>query len=203
MRGGFSLWLDRVSEARVRSLVRRTSVLSNTRQGCSRHETNLPAEPNSSKTGSWLPRADADSGWPGDHQTPPSKRAEALSCLRTLEIEMNRGAARLRRTDRLRKSKDFRRISRQGLRMSSAHFVVIIGQHQCDDGGTGPTLGITVSRKVGAAVERNRLKRCIREWFRQDRSVLPRRAALVVIARPGAAGLDVVDVQRELGDLFR
>ncbi len=202
-RGGFSLWLDRVSETRVRWLVDQTSVLGETKQGCSRHETNLSAEPHSSKTWPWFPRADADSKWSGDHQAPPCKRAEAVGYLRTLEVEMSRGAARLRRTDRLRKSRDFQRISRQGMRMTSAHFAAIVGRHHCDDGGTDPTLGITVSRKVGAAVERNRLKRCIREWFRQHRSVLPRGAALVVIARRGAADLDTAGVRQELGDLFR
>ena len=87
--------------------------------------------------------------------------------------------------------------------MSSAHFVAIVGRRCHENGGAGPALGITVSRKVGAAVERNRLKRCIREWFRQDRSVLPTGAALVVIARRGAADLDAAGVRREMGDLFR
>jgi ribonuclease P protein component len=87
--------------------------------------------------------------------------------------------------------------------MSSAHFVAIVGHRRHDNGGVGPALGVTVSRKVGAAVARNRVKRCIREWFRQDRSVLPTDAALVVIARRGAADLDGAGVRRELGDLFR
>jgi ribonuclease P protein component len=47
-------------------------------------------------------------------------------------------------------------------------------------------LGITVSRKVGNAVVRNRFKRRTREWFRSQRSLLNPEIDLVVIARrPG------------------
>lgn len=68
--------------------------------------------------------------------------------------------------------------------------------------GPGPVLGITVSKKVGTAVERNRVKRRIREWFRRNRGGLPRNAAVVIIARQGAAQLGVVETTRELGELL-
>jgi ribonuclease P protein component len=50
-------------------------------------------------------------------------------------------------------------------------------------------LGLVVSRRVGGAVERNRVKRVVREWFRQNRTQLPFTADLVVIARKDAARL--------------
>ena len=171
--------------------------------GCSRHEENLPAESYSKEARSRLPRPNANSKWPSDHQAPPGKRAEALGCLRTFEIEVSEGAARLRRTNRLRESRDFRRVGQQGVRSASPHFVVIVGEQRPGAEGSEPVLGITVSKKIGTAVERNRVKRRIREWFRHNRAVLPRNAAVVVIARRGAADLGAAEVEQELEELLR
>ena len=64
----------------------------------------------------------------------------------------------------------------------------------------GSRLGITMSRKVGNAVARNRVKRRIREWFRHQRSGLDPRLALVVIGRPGAAVLTSAEISALLDD---
>jgi ribonuclease P protein component len=169
----------------------------------SHHEENLPAESHPKEARSWLSRTDADSKWPSDHQAPPGKRAETLGYLCTLEIKVGRGAARLRRTSRLRQSKDFRRLSQQGVRIASPHFVAVLGEQRRDVEGSGPVLGVTVSKKVGTAVERNRVKRRIREWFRHNRSAFPGNAAVVVIARRGAAELGMPETEQELGGLLR
>lgn len=56
-------------------------------------------------------------------------------------------------------------------------------------GREGPRLGITVSRRVGGAVQRNRVKRQVREWFRHERGRLATGQELVVIGRREAVAL--------------
>jgi ribonuclease P protein component len=60
-----------------------------------------------------------------------------------------------------------------------------------------PRLGLVVSRKVGSAVRRNRVKRLCRECFRQWPSLLPNGVDLIVIAREGAPELGLADVRAE------
>jgi ribonuclease P protein component len=65
-----------------------------------------------------------------------------------------------------------------------------------------PRLGITVGRKVGSAVRRNRVKRRVREFFRIHREELQPAHDLVVIARPGADRLSFKDVESELAHVL-
>ena len=83
---------------------------------------------------------------------------------------------------------DFERVTRDGRRVVTPLFLVFI---LARTDGHGPRLGITVTRKVGNAVRRNRIKRLVREWFRQRCAELPC-CDVVVIARrdmPAAVGL--------------
>ena len=56
-------------------------------------------------------------------------------------------------------------------------------------GDDGPRLGISVGRKVGGAVERNRVKRALRESFWEQADPLPETHDFVIVARPEAAKL--------------
>lgn len=60
-------------------------------------------------------------------------------------------------------------------------------------------LGLTVSRKVGGAVVRNRVKRLLREWFRLHHHELTDDWDLVIIARRPPPGLDLKEVEEQLG----
>ncbi len=63
----------------------------------------------------------------------------------------------------------------------------------------GPKLGITVSRRIGTAAVRNRLKRRVRECFRlRLRPILPQTAALVVIGLAGAGELNFAAIDQQL-----
>ncbi len=83
--------------------------------------------------------------------------------------------------------------------MTTQSFLLLVTD-RFPSGSVGePRLGVTVSRRVGGAVVRSRVKRRIREWFRRERSRLPQSRDLVVIARPPAAGLGQGATDRELG----
>jgi ribonuclease P protein component len=62
-------------------------------------------------------------------------------------------------------------------------------------------LGLTVSKKVGKAHDRNRVKRLVRTWFRQTQGQLSGSLDLVVIAQAGAADLQLSEVRAQLDEL--
>ncbi|MEM7409913.1 MAG: ribonuclease P protein component [Myxococcota bacterium] len=104
---------------------------------------------------------------------------------------------RFPRSARVRRSREFQEISRRGQRRSSANFVVLRRESPSD-----ARLGVTVSRKVGNAVVRNRVKRRIREWFRQGGQERVGAHDVVVIARPRAAALGGPEIAAELDALM-
>jgi ribonuclease P protein component len=101
----------------------------------------------------------------------------------------SRGRASRRR--RLSRSAEFERVYRQG-RSKANRFLVLYAFPR--EGGSapeedGPRLGLSVSRRVGGAVDRTRVKRVLREAFWAEAERLPRDADYVVVARPEARGL--------------
>lgn len=80
---------------------------------------------------------------------------------------------------RLRAQGDFDRVYAR--RASASDDVLLV--YACENQLAHPRLGLSVSRKVGGAVERNRWKRILREAFRLSLEMLPAGVDLVVIPR--------------------
>ena len=96
------------------------------------------------------------------------------------------GRARARR-GRLSRSAEFERAYRQGRSHGNRHFVVYAFPRSASD--EQARLGLSVSRKVGGAVDRNLVKRLLREAFDAEAAVVPAGHDVVVVARPSALEL--------------
>ena len=102
------------------------------------------------------------------------------------------------KTNRLLNRKDFVNLNKSGKRYHTAHFTLIFKQNGLDD----TRLGITVSKKIGNAVKRNRVKRLIREFFRLHKKFFPQRYDIVIVAKMGASDLDFSKIKEELGEII-
>jgi ribonuclease P protein component len=89
--------------------------------------------------------------------------------------------AAARRSGRLSRSAEFERVYKHGRSSANRHLVLYCFPNPATE---APRIGLSVSRKVGGAVERNRLKRLLREAFAAVEPELQPGHDIVVVARP-------------------
>lgn len=99
---------------------------------------------------------------------------------------------RFLRSARLLRRSDFVRVQGKGRRVHTPHFVILLVPN------VSQRLGVTVGRRVGGAIQRNRVKRLVREVFRRNRELFPPDCDIVLVARPGAERLDYATVKSEV-----
>lgn len=101
------------------------------------------------------------------------------------------------RSERLRRRQDFLRVQREGARVHTPHYVVVL-MPRTEEGDEVGRLGITVTKKVAIAVGRNRVKRVVREVYRKNRDLFPKGCDIVVMAKSGAPELGYHEAMAEL-----
>lgn len=90
---------------------------------------------------------------------------------------------------RLSRSAEFERVYRQGRSKANRYLVLYAFPREEDPTADGPRLGLSVSRRVGGAVDRTRVKRLLREAFWAESERLPDGSDYVVVARPDSREL--------------
>jgi ribonuclease P protein component len=101
--------------------------------------------------------------------------------------------------ERLTRRLDYLDLYEHGEKVVGRYFVL----HTVRRDGQGRKFGIAVSRKVGNAVVRNRVKRYLREIYRTHRAELDDNLHLVIVARPVSARLDFHEAQDAVRQLFQ
>ena len=121
-----------------------------------------------------------------------------------MAVTGERGGRRRARRQRLSRSAEFDRVYREGRSHASRYLVLYAFPRE--DAAEDARLGVSVGRKVGGAVERNRVKRLLREAFWSFGETLPEGHDFVVVARPDVAELCERDgeqgVERALRELL-
>lgn len=104
----------------------------------------------------------------------------------------------LRRYEKIKKSSEFLTIYKRGVTKESQHFKVAILPNNLQ----WSRFGVTAGKKIGKAVQRNYVKRRLREYFRLHKALLPQTCDIVFTAKQGAYTLSYRDIARELNEVL-
>jgi ribonuclease P protein component len=106
---------------------------------------------------------------------------------------------RFTKRDRLLKRSDFLKLSLSGTKVQNKHFVLIYSDNENREN----RMGVTVTKRVGKSVVRNRIKRYCREFFRLNRCIIPGNVDINIIAKKNALALDSKQMFQSLENIFK
>jgi ribonuclease P protein component len=109
----------------------------------------------------------------------------------------------------VRKRRAYLQVQSDGRRLPGRYFLLLVRARSDEQASGGSPMaararfGITVTRKVGNAVTRNRIKRVVRESCRRVGDLFPGDVDVVVVARAAAAEAGLAETMAELSGLAR
>ncbi|MEW6041257.1 MAG: ribonuclease P protein component [Elusimicrobiota bacterium] len=117
---------------------------------------------------------------------------------------MSTGRFNFTKDERLHLNKDFQRVFKEGRAKHSGAMVLYSRSRHSDRLNRSlPRVGIIVSRKTAGAVQRNKLKRRLREIFRLNKNKLKPDIDMVIIGKKEAANMDYTELEKTLLNLWR
>lgn len=114
-------------------------------------------------------------------------------------MEPSEGGRRYPKTHRLRKRHQYLETTRRGAKRYSASFIFFLRPNRLEHS----RLGVTASKKVGNAPQRNRIKRLVREAFRQHPELFRRSLDIVVVAKRDVPIDNLASVVKEFRHVLR
>ncbi|CAN2040029.1 Ribonuclease P protein component [Candidatus Magnetomoraceae bacterium gMMP-15] len=108
------------------------------------------------------------------------------------------GIFSFQKTDRLLNRSDFLLLSKKGQRIHNREFIAVYSYNMKGK----IRLGITITKKVGTASTRNRIKRLIREYFRVNKNWIQKGYDINIIAKKEAAHLNFDEAVVSLDNIF-
>ena len=159
------------------------------------HEAHLPAQQCEAEAVPRVPRPYEDRRWSQCDPSPSGAGSQAAGSDHSDQAVIRLG---LPSALRLRKTRDYQRVQRGGRRIRATDILVLHKPGITD----ACRVGITVSRKVGGAVTRNKVKRWLREAVREEAGRLSGVHDLVIIAHPSAAQAGLQRLQMQVAETF-
>jgi len=158
-------------------------------------EEDVPAEQPAPEANTRIPSAHGDSWRTEGPEASPRQGSQAIGRFHSPEAArmIVSGRAAYPKASRLRRRPEFLSVQGEGRRRHTTHLVLIRRSAMT----SRTRLGVTVSKRIGNAVVRNRVKRLVREVFRLHQVHIQPAVDLVVIAKPGAENLTYAQVAAE------
>jgi len=146
------------------------------------HEANFPASQPKKSENPWIPGSKEDSRGQGRLEAQAregEEEARSNDLQKRAKVDVVEADRRLRARERITRARDFERIRSHGRRYRVGPFIMIVAENELGY----RRIGVSVSRKAGKAVVRNRIRRVIKEYFRLNKEKFPPSSDILFICR--------------------